>query len=198
MIRLRNAILAAVASLFAAGAIAQVGFMQDSERVYAAEELFGSGSVKLEFNAMGTDTNADDRWEPKAKLIFGGADGIGGGTEFTVTMTLSNATFAEPVSNSDFMWGTWGPDADDSANLAFVADTNDEVTLERHGGAKGDNSVSFTITVASDITGLATPARADPMDETTDYSGSTRKIVFAIPDLNASGLRARNAQDKGG
>ena len=192
MIRLRNAILAAVASLFAAGALAQVGFSQDSERAYAAEELFGSGSVKLEFNPMGTDMDPDDRWEPKAKLIFEGATEIAANTEFTVTMTLSNATFAEPVSNSDFMWGTWGPNQAQD-DLEFVADTANEVTLERHGGAKGDNSVSFTVTVPSLIDNLQTPAESGGT-----YSGATRKIVFAVPDLNASGLRARNDAGKGG
>ena len=104
MINLRNTVLAMTMGLFATGALAQ-GFIQDSETARVAEELFGGGSVKLEFGRAG--------FEPKAKLIFGGdmnaSTDITMGTEFDVTLTLGNATFAEPVSNADFMWGTWGP-----------------------------------------------------------------------------------------
>ena len=210
MIRLRNAILAVVASLFATGALAQ-GFIQDSETATVAEELFGGGSVKLEFGATG--------FEPKAKLIFGGATAaaaaINANTEFEVTLTLGNATFAEPVSNADFMWGTWGPassgrlegqdcivegaaraEADqgtaDETRRSFCP-AADEVTIERDGGGKNTNSVSFTVTVGdtalSNNVMPAVAADADP----ADYEGTTRKIVFVMPDVNASGLRAANA-----
>ena len=222
MIRLRNAILAVVASLFATGALAQ-GFMQDSETATVASELFGSGSVKLEFGATG--------FEPKAKLIFGGATAaataIAASTEFKVTLTLSNATFAEPVSNADFMWGTWGPatgtrietatpactvegtaratdaQAEDLTRRSFCPAAS-EVTIERDGGGKNTNSVSFKVTVGD--TALADnviPALTDADGDTATpdvYAGVTRKIVFAMPDLNASGLRAEgenSAADKG-
>lgn len=223
MIRLRNAILAVVASLFvASGALAQ-GFVQDSETTTVASELFGSGSVKLEFGGAG--------FEPKAKLIFTGATAaatpIAANTEFDVTLTLTNATFAEPVSNADFMWGTWGPASSarlegatpacivEGAARATDAQTADEtrrsfcpaageVTIERDGGGKNTNSVSFTVTVGD--TALADnvmPALTDADSDTATpdvYQGITRKIVFVMPDLNASGLRAvgeAHAADRG-
>ena len=201
MIRLRNAILAVVASLFAIGALAQ-GFMQDSETATVAEELFGSSSVKLEFGATG--------FEPKAKLVYGGATEIAAATEFDVTLTLGKATFAEPVSNADFMWGSWGPASsgrlegdgctvEGAARASADQGTADEtrrsfcpaaaeVTIERDGGGKNTNSVTFTVTAgATALTGLAVPAIAS--GETT-YAGTTRKIVFVMPDLNATGVRA--------
>ncbi len=218
MIRLRNAILALVASLFATSVLA-TGFMQDSETATVAEELFGAGSVKLEFGATG--------FAPKAKLIFGGAAAISDETEFDVTLTLSNATFAEPVSNRDFMWGSWGAadtarggldcdttttgnegtdgvaagTGDDATQLVFCAAAG-EVTIERDGGGKNTNSVSFTVTINSaEVTGLATPtlsdADSDPATPET-YGGVTRKIVFVMPDLNASGLRAAGPTGAGG
>lgn len=221
MIRLRNAILAVVASLFATGALAQ-GFMQDSETATVASELFGSGSVKLEFGAAG--------FEPKAKLIFMGADNastdIAAATEFNVALTLNNATFAEPVSNADFEWGTWGPasagrlEGDDcvlEGTARATADQGDpaltrrsfcpaatEVTIERDGGGKNTNSVSFKVTVgATALTGNVNPTATDEDSEPTTpdtYVGTTRKIVFNMPNLNATGLRAvgeNNAADKG-
>lgn len=213
MIRLRNAILAVVASLFAIGALAQVGFTQDSETTTVASELFGSGSVKLEFGPSG--------FQPKAKLIFGGAATINASTEFDLTLTLSNATFAEPVSNRDFMWGGWGAanttrggsdcdtntaDDADPTQLVFCA-ANQEVTIERDGGGKNTNSVSFTVTVGSELTDIATPMRTDGPDDGTDVSDAdpynenvTKKIVFVMPELNASGLRAageNHGADKG-
>lgn len=213
MIRLRNAILALVASLFATGALAQ-GFVQDSETATVAEELFGGGSVKLEFGAAG--------FAPKAKLIFGGATvaatAINSGTEFDVTLTLGNATFAEPVSNSDFMWGTWGPASSSrlegdgcmvegaaraAADQAAADETRRsfcpaaaEVTIERDGGDKNTNSVSFTVTVgANALSDNVIPALNDATPPV--YVGVTRKIVFVMPDLNASGLRAATDADKG-
>ncbi|MCY3820105.1 MAG: hypothetical protein OXH52_12200 [Gammaproteobacteria bacterium] len=214
MIRLRNAILAVVASLFATGALAQ-GFTQDSERATVAEELFGGSAVKLEFGA--------EDFTPKAKLIFGGATAaaatIMAGTEFDVTLTLGNATFAEPVSNSDFRWGSWGPantarggldcdtattgnegaddveagTGDDPTALVFC-DAAAEVTIKRDGGGKNTNSVTFTVTVgtgALDNNVVPMLGNHDDDDATPDdYAGTTRKIVFDMPDLNASGLRA--------
>ena len=189
MIKLRNTILAMVMGLFATGALAQGDFIQDSEAAVVAEELFGSGSVKLEFNDF-VDASTD--FVPKAKLIWTGGD-IDMGTEFTVTYTLSRATFAEPVSNSDFMWGEWGPD--DSATppdseRVFVA-MNNEVTIERDGGGKNTNSVSFKVIVTTASNDNVMPAlnMADP----PVYVNDTRKIVFLLPDLNASGLRAELA-----
>ena len=222
MIRLRNAILAVVASLFATGALAQVGFMQDSETATVAEELFGGGAVKLEFGA------AD--FAPKAKLIFGGGETIADATEFDVTLTLHNATFAEPVSNADFMWGGWGAastarggldcntdttgnegDAgvaagtgDDATKLVFCPETS-QVTIERDGGGKNTNSVTFTVTANAAIENIASPTRTDGADDGTDVSDAdpynanvTRKIVFVLPDINASGLVAANEDGKGG
>ena len=197
MIKLRNAVLAMAMGLLATGALAQ-HFTQDSQAATVAEELFGSGSVKLEFNDFG---DADDAFVPKAKLIFGGAETITNETEFSVTFTLSNATFAEPVSNSDFMWGSWGPDDNGADDISGNADDNQslvftplpaEVTLERSDGGKNTNSVSFKVTVEADtpIAGLMTPTLGtDPVE----YAGETRKIVFVLPDVNASGLLAANA-----
>ena len=80
MIKLRNTVLAMTMGLFATGALAQSAqFTQDSQSATVAEELFGSGSVKLEFNPFlgveDADFDAgDDMFVPKAKLILGGAD----------------------------------------------------------------------------------------------------------------------------
>ena len=233
MIKLRNAVLALATGLLATGALAQtVHFTQDSEAATVAEELFGSGSVKLEFKDFG---DADDDFVPKAKLILGGlgsvaADGgtvtggtIAASTEFHVTMTLSNATFAEPVSNSDFMWGSWGGAStarggldcdtttagtegaagipagtgDDPDALVFCPDAS-QVTLERTGGGKNTNSVSFKVTVGAEITDVAPPTARTDTGEVGNYAGVTRKIVFAVPDLNAMGLVAANDEGKGG
>ena len=222
MIKLRNAVLALAACLLATGALAQTAyFTQDSDAVTVAEELFGSGSVKLEFDEF-RGTGSDDMWVPKARLIYGGSAFLGTNTEFHVTLTLSNATFAEPVSNADFMWGTWGPANSTRGGLdcnttttgtegdaGVPAGTGDdatkrifcpfppEVALERTGGGKNTNSVSFKVTVHPDavITGLATPTQ----DATTmEYTGTTRMILFAVPDLNAMGLVAANDEGKGG
>ena len=210
MIKLRNAVLAVVMGLFATGALAQTAhFTQDSQAVTVAEELFGSGSVKLEFNDFG---DADDAFVPKAKLIFGGGAAIADATEFSVTLTLSNATFAEPVSNADFMWGSWGPadsdrggvDCDDTTEAAGEGEDltmlkfcpEDEVTLEREGGGKGTNSVTFKVTVDAGDAGAGIAGLATPMLNDADppiYEGETRKIVFVVPDLNASNVRAPNA-----
>ena len=204
MIKLRNAVLAVAMGLLATGALAQTAhFTQDSQAVTVAEELFGSGSVKLEFNDFG---DADDAFVPKAKLIFGGGAAIADGTEFSVTMTLSNATFAEPVSNADFMWGSWGPDEDGADDDADALEDNNtslvftpaptEVTLEREGGGKGTNSVTFKVTVDAGDAGAGIAGLATPMLNDADppiYEGETRKIVFVVPDLNASNVRAPNA-----
>ena len=221
MIRLRNAVVALATGLLATGALAQTAhFTQDSQAATAAEELFGSGAVKLEFDEF-RGTGSDDAWVPKAKLIFGGGD-INAGSEFHVTLTLSNATFAEPVSNSDFMWGTFGPadtargglDCDDTTtgtegDAGVTAGTGDnasmtvfcpaptEVALERTGGGKNTNSVSFKVTVGDTaLSGNVVPALNDA--DPAIYVGTTRKIVFAVPDLNATGLRAANDEGKGG
>ena len=70
MTRLRNAILALTASLLSTGALAQVGFVQDSEPVtFVPEELFGGGAVELDFADF---EDADTPFVPKAKLIFNG------------------------------------------------------------------------------------------------------------------------------
>ena len=250
MIRLRNAVLAAVAGLLATGALAQ-SFTQDREAVTVAEELFGTDAVKLEFNPFGDE----DGFVPKAKLIFGGSTLIGTDTEFNVTYTLSNATFAERASVNDFMWGSWGPASDarggldchgagTDATLAGNADENlmmrsfctsfspndgvragntvtvsDEVTVTiEDGGARGDNSVTYKVKVKADV-GNATPGTCSETTHTTEaaclgatppetwtaavpaglfmpatygtamnYAGTTRKIVWAVPDVNASGL----------
>lgn len=210
MIRLRNAVVALATSLLAVGALAQNGFMQDSESVTVPEELFGGGAVELEFNDF---EDASTPFVPKGKLIFAGA-GLGMGTEFSVTYTLHNATFAESVSNDDFMWGSWGGattdrggtdcdltttdpvDVDDAA-LVFCPE-DDEVEIERADGKKGDSSVTFDITVTADDINedLVLPmlTDGDNNDQTPDtYTGVTRKIVFVVADLDVSGLRAANA-----
>lgn len=222
MIKLRNAALALATGLLATGALAQSGhFVQDSQAATAAEELFGSGSVKLEFDGF-RGTGSDDMWVPKTKLIYGGAATIALATEFHVSLTLSNATFAEPVSNTDFMWGTWGPandtrggldcdttttgnEGDDgvavgtgnNAAMLVFCPVADEVTLERTGGGKDTNSVSFkiTVTAAAALADNAVPALNE--EDPPVYEGVTRKIVFAVPDLNATGLVAANAEGMG-
>ena len=206
MINLRNTVLAMTMGLFATGALAQQnGFMQDSEMALVAEELFGGAAVKLEFDEF-DQAEPLKPFVPKAKLIYDGGN-IEDATEFSVTFTLTRATFAEPVSNTDLMWGNWGPslgadcvsgtsgeddthaNADDDTRLGFCEADPAEVTLEREGGGKNTNSVTFKITAdaAIDVAGLVEPA---VVAEATPYTGETKKIVFALPDLNVSGLAA--------
>ena len=207
---------AVVLALFANGALAQQ-FSQDSEPVLVPEELFGASPVKLEFNEFKVDDGmtadvdeGDVPFVPKAKLILQlpalavrGADNtsptaltIAAGTEFSVTFTVHSATFAESVASEDLMWGMW-----DGTDFTSASD---EVSVAREGGAKGSNSVTYEVTVAGED-GIAdlddTRVGADGM---ADAGGAldTRKLVFLVPDLNASGLRADadgpGALDQGG
>lgn len=202
MTKLRNATLALAASLLATGALGQA-FMQDSEVVTVAEELFGSSAVELEFLPF-----EDDTFTPKAKLIFTGATDIAADTEFDVTYTLVNASFARTASIYDIMWGTWGPDLgddgttggtgddeDDTANLRFYEAATEASVTVKEGGAKGSSSVTYTFKIPTAIGSLATPTRQDDGDDATPenthpYVGTTRKIVLVMPELNASGLTA--------
>ncbi len=203
MTKLRNATLALAASLLATGALGQA-FMQDSEVVTVAEELFGPGSdVELEFLPF-----EDDTFTPKAKLIFTGSATIAANTEFDVTYTLVNAKFARSASIYDIMWGTWGADLGDDATTGGTDDNEDDLTKLRfyeaateasvtvkEGGAKGSSSVTYTFKVPTEIPSLATPtatdADSDPATpDTYDAAVTTRKIVFVMPELNASGLTA--------
>ena len=205
MIKLRNAVLAMAMGLLATGALAQ-HFTQDSQAATVAEELFGGGEVKLEFKDFG---DKDDDFVPKAKLIYGPGTSatIAAATEFQVTFTLERATFAEPVSNSDFMWGNWGPslgadcqaggigeNLDNEMMLGFCAAAAGEVTLERTDGGKNTDSVTFKVTVGDALTDVVMPTQDA---ETMVYTGTTKKIVFVLPDVNASGLGAPNAVGKG-
>ena len=219
MTKLRNAILALAASLLSTGALAQaVGFVQDSEPWFVAEELFGGGAVELEFADF---VDASTPFVPKAKLIFASTT-LNAGTEFSVTYTLHNAVFAESVVNKHFMWGTWGPasnarggldcgaddttgDDNDRSMLVFCPDS-DEIDFERKDGRKGDTSVTFDITVAGanptdNIAGQVRPtcAAVDPAATpvVTECTGLTRKIVLILPDVEASGLVAANAMGTG-
>ena len=199
MTKLRNAVLGFAAILLATGAAAQVGFMQDNDPVTVAEELFGGGAVELDFSE-------EKDFYPKAKLIFND-DAINVNTEFTVTYTLHRAVLDEAVGNEHFKWGTWGPKADQGGDDCDTTTTDDngtnadrqfcpnsEVNISREGGRKGDNSVSFKVTVPTAITGLATPTLTDSgtTDDPSDdvYVGTTRKMVFFVPDIEASGLSA--------
>ena len=202
MTKLRNAVLGFAAVMLATGAAAQAGFKQDNEAVTVAEELFGPGTaVELDFE----DYDEDTGFTPKAKLIFTGATSIGANTEFTVTYTLHRAVLDQAVGSQHFKWGTWGPKAaqggddcdtgttDDNgsdADLQFCA-VDTEVNIERSGGRRDDNSVSFEVTIPTAITGIADPTLndQDDTDPTNDaYEGTTRKIVFFVPDVEASGL----------
>lgn len=190
MINLRNTVLAMTMGLFAIGAPAHAQFLQDSDSAVVAEELFGSAAVKVEFNEFDATMQAAP-FVPKAKLIWSAGDLLED-TEFSVTFTLSRATFAEPVSNADFMWGEWGRDstAEPPNSVRVFTVDNDEVTIERDGGGKGDNSVTFKVTIK---TGQGSTGNLNPVYDMTDMTWSadtTRKIVFLVPDLNVSGLSA--------
>ena len=215
MTKLRNAVFALAAMLLSTGALAQVGFTQDSEAATVPEELFGGGAVELDFADF---EDASTPFVPKAKLIFGAGD-LNTGTEFTVTYTLHNAVLDERVLNKHFMWGRWGPslgadcasggsdaDADDASVLAFCTTDaiSGEIDFERKDGSKGDTSVSFDVTIAAaaGVTGNTVPTcvtdtTTDPANPTTTCTGETRKMVFLIPDVEASGLRAGNAMGVG-
>ncbi|MDE0242008.1 MAG: hypothetical protein OXQ84_17755 [bacterium] len=220
MTKLRNAVFALAAMLLSTGALAQaVGFTQDSEEVTVPEELFGGGAVELDFADF---EDADTPFVPKAKLIFNSAT-LNAGTEFSVTFALNGATFDERVVNKHFMWGTWGPansarggldcggdEADDEAADKLVfCEANEEIDFERKNGSNGDSSVTFDITVVgsggtagSNITdqavpGMPTDADTNPGTPDTYPATETRKIVFLIPRVEASGLRAGNAMGVG-
>lgn len=164
-----------------------------------AEELFGTEAVKLKFKRMG---DADDAFVPKAKLIFSAAatgEAITANTEFEVTYTLSNATFAEQASPVHFHWGRWGPslgadcasggtgaNADDATKLAFCTTStiSNEVRVSlEEGGGTGDSSVTYKVKANQNVD-FTRLSRRRP------YTGETRMIVWAVPDLNAQGLLA--------
>ena len=221
MTRLRNAVFALAAMLLSTGALAQVGFTQDSEAATVPEELFGGGAVELDFADF---EDASTPFVPKAKLILGGTTAapstLIAGTEFTVTYTLHNAVLDERVVNKHFMWGTWGPassarggtdcgadattgDDEDLSKLVFC-EAASEVDFERNGGSKGDSSVSFDVTIAgeagtNDLADNVAPTCSTTTGENpeTTCTGVTRKIVFLIPDVEASGLKGPNAMGMG-
>ena len=191
MTKLRNATLALAASLLATGALGQA-FKQESETVTVAEELFGDGVVELQLGE-------DDAFMPKAKLIFTGTE-IAGGTEFDVTYTLVNATFARRVDNYDVMWGVYGPemtlggpDCDtttaDGVNTetGFCEKEMEASITVKEGGETGSSSVTYTFVIAgtAKIANLKVPIKEN---NATDYTGETRMIQFVLPELNASGL----------
>lgn len=243
MIRMRNVLVALVTCLMSIGALAQNEFTQDSDSVTVAEELFGTGSVELEFADFEEGfENMSKPFVPKAKLIYGGGS-LAVGTEFNVTYTLNRGQFAERVRNEDFMWGSWGvreitddastTDDDESADNCKLEFTPlpVELDIERVGGGKGSDSVTFEISVngmadADTNTNLAdgpapitatAPVKATmplvretceaeaapPENESAEdmatrlaaratgtySSGTTRKIVFVLPDIEVSGLR---------
>ena len=210
MTKLSNAVLALAATLLATGAGAQVGFMLDHEQHMVPAELFGGDAVELEFSAT-------KDFEPKAKLILVQGGTIGAGTKFSVTYSLVGAaTFAEEVSNDNFKWGSWGPTVSDAEmSRCMVLDgpprvgdaVNDadatrrafcpleaEMQVTREDGGKNDASVTFNLAVAGeeDIDNLVNPIRTDTngddaVGEGDNYAGMTRKIVFVLPDVNATG-----------
>ena len=168
--------------------------------------------MKLKFKPFGDD---DDAFVPKAKLIYiptTAVTTILENTEFTVTYELSRGTFAERVSLSDFMWGDWGPvDAargpdcdplttdDNAADLALTTPLNfcplpAEVTVTiEDGGGQGDSSVTYKVKANANIENLASPSDVDEdsnpaTPNTRVAAGVTRKIVWAVPDLNVTGL----------
>ena len=241
MIRLKSAVLALATGLLATGAVAQDGhFSQDREGAVVAHELFGGDAVKLVFNNPAAAGKPSSGFEPKAKLIFGGSATIDAGTEFSVTYTLMNATFAQSASFRDFRWGSWGTDTDgaddilaDDGNAANGDETADncmlaftplsaEVEITRDGGTRGSDSVKYSVKVLGvdsepdgtldtpvaaigGTTALttATPFKTSKVDAGTCAASTattavdryaaglnTRKIVFDLPDVNASGLAA--------
>lgn len=232
--KLTSTVLGLAFGLVATGAMAQAGFTQDMmppAGANVAHELFGGDAVELEFGEEGFD--------PKALLIFGGGASIAIGTEFSVTYTLANGTFAESVSFRDFQWGRYGVDlngaddepaddgdadngletADNCGRLEFTA-LPGEVRIERDGGRKDTNEVEFSVR----ILGMAGATQTDPLTDITVQSAAlerseskldpadctvlsdqtvttgfvngyeataqTRKIVFDLPNVNATGLAA--------
>ena len=173
-------------------------------REFVPEELFGGGAVKLEFEDIEIDETTNEVlslsvgatpvFAPMAGLNMRGT--ILPGTEFEVTYTLSNATFAEPVSNADIFLGKLDPDPDGRDNIPGTADDRRSfrtlradpnlVTLEREGGGKNTKSVTFGVVVHSELTYI--PRTQDPI--TRQRSGEEYYFFFALPDVNATDLRA--------
>ena len=175
MTRMRNVLVALVTCLLSVGALAQNEFTQDSDSVTVAEELFGSGSVELEFADFESGfENMNKPFVPKVKLIHAGGS-LTVGTEFNVTYTLSRGEFAERARNEDFMWGSWGrrivaddtntDDVDESADNCKLEFTPlpVEVDIERVGGGKGSDSVTFEITVNGMADATNNANLADPV-----------------------------------
>ena len=179
------------------GVLGNVYLTQDSQPVTVPEELFGGEPVKLKFN----DVDDADGFAPVAELVIDAtarrpsSTGLEAGTEFSVTYTLSNATFAEPVSNADLRWVDWflNPEID---GLVRSAEYGDEIEVTRSGGGKNTNAVTFDIRLTTNITvASSTPPilALDDGDPTTPrryVSGWTKVLAFAMPDLMVSDLLA--------
>ena len=198
MTKLSRAVLALAAGLLATGALAQPAFMTDEESVTVPAELFGPEAVELAFSA-------EKGFEPKAKLIMRqvpAADvAITVGTKFSVSYMIAGGMLDEEVSNTDFMWGYWGP-ADSAAATATAgcmdpatgeevtaADAqltrlvfcprSSEVTVEREGGAKGSSSVTFDVSIA---TAIAANTLAYPTKSVAGDPAATPPTPDSYPD----------------
>ena len=195
MLRLKNATLALAACLLATGALAQHAamFVQTSDSddgdatatpavaptssvPTVAAELFGASAVDLEFGEnfqpvyrlkfvaarlARTDTDGDgdiDGDDSPAALDTDRAVGGSGAAdqdEGAITYTLSGAVFDERVSPNDF-------------SITTGAATASVGTVEiESGGAKGDSSVTISVTAT---------------DTWTDQTN----LTFTMPDLSAT------------
>lgn len=211
MTKLSRAVLALAAGLLSTGALAQTAaFMADEESVTVPAELFGPEAVELAFSA-------EKGFEPKAKLILRQVPtAVSTDTKFSVSYSLGGGMLDEEVSNTNFMWGYWGP-ADASAATATAGCMDpatgeevtapdatltrlvfcplpDEVTVEREGGAKGTSSVTFDVSIATEITTgtLVYPMKTDADGDATTpdvyaETDETRKIVLVLPNVEATG-----------
>ena len=188
------AVVATVTLATGVRAQAEVEMYQYTNRFeLVAEELFGGDAVKLEFEDVDAIEQAPvwaaEMFAPLAGLIVQGT--ISSGTEFEVTYTLSNATFAEPVSMADIVLGVVQPDADGIDNISGNADDGREwiltradpspVTLERRGGEKDSESVTFIVSVNTAMTKIR---RVQPSQG--PFTGQDYYFFFLLPDLNVT------------
>lgn len=183
-------------------------FRQLSSTSNVPEELFGGDAVKLEFGDLVFDDTTNQLlpspFAPFVMLTMDTPDRatIAAGTEFELTYSLSNAVFAERVSIDDFVWAASRPDADGADNIAGNDDDNrllvtvrptpSPVTVEREGGGKDTDSVTFKVRVNSD------QAHTLAFDgNTNQFTGEVPLVLFALPDVYATDLRARVPDSEG-
>ena len=162
---MRSALLLTAGILLSAGALGQsVTLEQDNtQTVTVASEYFGApGGQTLRLVPSGTEFGFDNQYVGVVVDITGpnSSATLAAGNEAEITYTLNGATFAGPVTANDLKY--------------FIGGTEDGAISRslKEGGAVGDRTVTFTLTVRTAITNV--------------HTGSTERLWFRPPSLQVT------------